>query len=132
LLLAPSEPTTTTPFLAAPSQRIVYVPLGRRECAARLREFSLNYLDSIGLSKHWHLADNGTGSVYVRSRIAGTKTPVSVARLILGEDRKGTLVRYHDGDPLNLCHENLYVLDNPYSDPTVSREEAQRILREGL
>lgn len=61
------------------------------------------------------VAGNGKGNIYVRcspppsSGMARGNT-VTLARLILGDEAKGSVVRYRDGNPFNLCRDNLAVI----------------------
>lgn len=96
------------------SQRtIVSVSLIDRAVPARLWLSDLQCLDALGLSRRWYLAGNSGSKSYVSARIDGFPGLRRVARLILDEARPGTLVRYRDGDPRNLCRDNLYVVDDP-------------------
>lgn len=58
---------------------------------------------------------NGKGNGYVRcspppSAGMARGNTVMLARLILGEEAAGGIVRYKDGNPLNLCRDNLMVV----------------------
>lgn len=54
----------------------------------------------------WGVTHNTEGRVYVRIRPPGTERNVYVARLIAG-DFERTVVRYRDGDTMNLRLTNL-------------------------
>lgn len=66
----------------------------------------LRRLEGRGLGGAWFLNGNGGRSRFVRTRRAGSRHLVQVARLIT-EAGPGEIVRYRDGDRLNLTRENL-------------------------
>ncbi|GBU19878.1 MULTISPECIES: hypothetical protein [Methylobacterium] len=57
----------------------------------------------------WFVNDNGKGQLYVRLRGLGRRRLVMVARLVVA-DPLVRLIRYRDGDRLNLRSRNLDVL----------------------
>jgi hypothetical protein len=70
-------------------------------------------LKAAGLSSYWDLNGNGGGNFYPRAKRPGFGK-LMPARLVL-EAPEGSVVRYHNRDPLDLRRPNLYVTDNPYS-----------------
>ena len=67
------------------------------------------HLIAMGLGETWYLIENGRGRRYVRAyQRNATGNQVTVARLIVGAQH-GEVVRYWDGNPLNLTRANLYV-----------------------
>ena len=70
-----------------------------------------------GLSLNWHLNQDGKGNAYVKAGrlknsgrscgdVGGAYPTLLVARVLLGAER-GERIGYIDGDPLNLCRDNL-------------------------
>jgi hypothetical protein len=60
-----------------------------------------------GYSRSWYVNRSGTGQTYVRlSSRKWLGNNETVARLIVGAG-KGQVVKYRDGDPLNLRRRNL-------------------------
>ncbi|MFN3890672.1 MAG: hypothetical protein ACK4MV_09765 [Beijerinckiaceae bacterium] len=57
----------------------------------------------------WWVRDNGSGTLYVTVKDAKTRRAVTVARYVVGNDRR-TAVQYADGDRLNLRSTNLMVV----------------------
>jgi hypothetical protein len=55
----------------------------------------------------WSLNPNTGGRTFVRIRPPGSQRNVYVARLVAGDFQR-TVVRYHDGDTLNLRRKNLH------------------------
>ncbi|MFY9291553.1 MAG: hypothetical protein WAP03_12775 [Methylorubrum rhodinum] len=54
----------------------------------------------------WFVNDNGDGRLYVRLRNTDSHRNVMVSRLVVG-DPAVSIVRYRDGDRLNLRRDNL-------------------------
>lgn len=77
---------------------------------ALIEQHTFNSLVSRGLTGPWFLNGNGTGRSYVRIAVPvegkGGGTNLLVARLILGAGPR-TVVRYANGDPLDLRFINL-------------------------
>ena len=67
-------------------------------------------LRALGLTRSWFLNGNGTGKRYVRTPVPAEGRPkgtiLLVARLIIGAG-PGTVVRYGNGNPLDLRFSNL-------------------------
>lgn len=62
-----------------------------------------------GVTGAWFMNDNGKGRSYVRAAVPtgiGTCTNVQIARIIIGAGPR-TIVRYANGDPLDLRRANL-------------------------
>jgi hypothetical protein len=91
---------------------IVRVPLGnRRGVYAILDRADWDAWIKAGRSRTFFLNDNGQGGAYVRFRDTGTAGRVaSVARTLVNPG-PGKIVRYRDGQPLNLTRQNLVVTD---------------------
>ena len=83
---------------------LAYVPLATGE-AVVLDAGDLARLESLGISRNWHLAPTGLGYSYVRTAVDGQSRPV--ARLIL-DVPSGFRVRYRNG-PLDLRRAALWI-----------------------
>lgn len=96
-------------FSSEGGREIAHVPLATGQTATLYRR-DLDMLTANGLSLAWTFNPNGQGTAYVRAAEAGRASGglVGVARLILNAGR-GAIVRYRDGNRLNLRRENLYV-----------------------
>jgi hypothetical protein len=75
-----------------------------------------------GISGRWFAHPTGNGYRYVKCQKGGAQ--VSVARLIVGA-MPGEIVRYRNGDALNLLSSNLYVSKRP-----VALDRADRALNQ--
>lgn len=77
---------------------------------AQIDRHSFLALQRLGLTGPWFLNGNGSGKRYVRANVPERDrrnwTPLLVARLIIGAG-PGTVVRYANGDPLDLRFINL-------------------------
>lgn len=101
--------TTVYPQHFYPHPDTVLVRLANKDAAARIHQQDLNVLVAGGWSVRWLYNASGPGPAYVRctnSKVKGNLQ--TVARLILNAS-KGQVVRYLDGDHLNLCRDNLYL-----------------------
>jgi hypothetical protein len=108
------EPRSTT-FVDSAGVTCVRVPLANTHESAILRKVDYDRLKAAGLSSFWDLNGNGSGSFYVRAKRPGFGK-LMVARLVLQANEMGTVVRYANGDRLDLRLSNLYVASNPYSE----------------
>lgn len=82
----------------------------------------LRRLEAQGQAGAWFLNGNGGRSRFVRTRRAGSRHLVQVARLIT-QAGPGEIVRYRDGDRLNLTRANLTLVRR-------TQHRADRSLRE--
>lgn len=82
---------------------IVLIPLANHPMPAKLFAEDYEWLRSRGMSDQWTFNPNSAGYGYVRCAVDGLQT---VARLLV-QAGPGIIVRYHDGDPLNLRTDNL-------------------------
>lgn len=74
----------------------------------------------------WRLNSNGLGAIYVRAVAPGTPyRNVNLAREAL-QPGHGRIVRYRDGDRLNLRRANLYVEEGTTHRRTTPTEQAAR------
>lgn len=92
---------------------IVLVPLASHPIPAQVDAEDFDRLIAQGVSLFWTLNWSGTGYPYVRCsnpRVAGHLT--TVARLILNVG-PGRVVKYRDGNRLNLRRSNLWVANGP-------------------
>ncbi len=99
------------PFTDEHRQPCVRVPLTNAPGASAIvDEASYADLRARGLTGPWFLNDNGTGRKYVRTGVPVAGQPkgtlLLIARLILGAG-PGTVVRYANGNPLDLRFTNL-------------------------
>lgn len=104
-------------------EAVVLVPLANHPEPAKLLQADFNRLMELGYSDQWTYNPAGTGHPYVRcsnSRVAGANE--TVARVIL-EPGRGHVVRYRDGNRLNLRFENLYVHRGPAKGQTILSAE---------
>lgn len=73
----------------------------------------------------WFLNDNGKGHLYVRMKSRDRGNNVMVARLVVS-DPKAQVIRYRDGDRLNLRSRNLDVRKPPALPKRLSHSKAPR------
>lgn len=95
----------------ADGQRLAHVALARTDQRATMYAEDLAQVLAAGWSPHWSLANTGGRFRYVlvyARNPKGRGRSLTVARLIAGVG-KGQLVKYADGDRLNLRRENLLV-----------------------
>lgn len=93
----------------AGGREVVHVHLARGQVATLDRN-AFDRLMRLGVSPNWFLNVAGSGKLYVRASVPvalGWGNNVTVARLIAAPEGK-EVVRYRDGDCLNLRHSNLY------------------------
>jgi hypothetical protein len=89
-------------------RKVVLVGLSDGHCQARLMTEDWELLVAQDAHTGWCLNSTGNGHAYVRcgrERFHGSLE--TVARLIM-EAGPGDVVRYRDGNRLNLCRDNLY------------------------
>lgn len=92
-------------------KEIVLIPLGKSGKHAKAYRSDIERIREDGYTGAWFLNDNGSGSLYVRTARHGLRgTIISVCRLI-ADAVPGRVVKYRDGDRLNLCRDNLYFED---------------------
>jgi len=111
------EPIRTVDTDGAP---IVLVPLANHDRPAKLLAEDFDRLVAQGLPLAWTLNQATGGNAYVRcatSAVVGRL--VTVARLILRVGR-GRVVKYRDGDRLNLRRDNLWATNGPAKHRTIS------------
>ena len=92
--------------------RIVHVPLANG-LRATVDAADFDRLMRLGLRPTWVFNDNGRGCHFVRSRFPlgiGTPNNIQVARAIMAPP-PGCVVKYSDGNPLNLRRNNLWVVE---------------------
>lgn len=100
-----------TPTLAVDSDglAIVRVYLSNHPIPAEIEREDYDALTGAGASPNWIYNSNGHGQRYVRSKHPDTgKERVQIGRIVAGAGR-GQIVRYRDGDRLNLRRSNLVV-----------------------
>lgn len=103
----------TTVALDADGKKIVYIPLASTTERVRMQQFDFERLMQLGFSRFWFLSSNGRGPAYVRCKGKTDGGQFSLARLLM-RPRSNQVVRYRDGNPLNLRRDNLY-LDEGWS-----------------
>lgn len=95
-------------------QPIVLIPLGGKCVSgqfAKLLEEDYNDLLSKGYSPNWCVNEDGSGrNQYVTLYCRITRTQTTISRLII-EPTKRQVIRYYDGNSLNLRRDNLYLED---------------------
>jgi hypothetical protein len=89
-------------------EAIVLVSLANHREPAKLFASDFEGLMRQGVSGMWTLNSNGYGSEYVRCPASGKGRLFTVARLIV-RPAKGQVIRYRDGNRLNLRRDNLIV-----------------------
>ncbi len=97
---------------------IALVPLADQKGPVKVLKEDFDQLVSRGYSDQWVLSKSGRGRTYIRVRsphVAGGNALVS--RLITGA-RCGQVVRYLDGNKLNLRADNLIVKNDGASGQT--------------
>lgn len=102
-------PHSPIPFTDEHGQPCFHIPMSNAPgVSAIVDQHSYAALRSAGITGPWFLNGNGTGKSYVRIavRVKGSATLLLVARLIIGA-RPGTVVRYANGNPLDLRFLNL-------------------------
>jgi hypothetical protein len=100
---------TPTQFTAADGTECLHVPLAGNRGDAIIEGDALPLLAQVGVTLSWSFNRNGRGRRYVRGNLARGNT-ISIARIVAGA-RRGQLVCYCDGNPLNLRRSNLYVVE---------------------
>ena len=116
-LTATSNPTTISPSrypvnfrTETNGNKIVEIGMAHNRTVI-MDEVSYTKLIGLGLKMTFWVNDNGKGNEYVRthySPASKTENNVQVVRLIL-DGSHGTVVRYKDGNRLNLRLSNLYL-----------------------
>ena len=87
---------------------VVLVPLRRGEIATLDAE-DFDALKAVGFSDQWTFNSDSRGNAYVRVALNSVSGNLAtVARLIM-RPIGGSVVKYHDGNPLNLRRANLYL-----------------------
>lgn len=106
------------------SREIVRVPLCNSKHAARILAVDFDRLRTTGVSDQWTL--NGVGEYqYVRCPVSENVGDLdTVARLILHAP-PGRIVKYRDGNRLNLRRDNL-VLVPGYAPGVTAKDTAER------
>lgn len=95
-------------FKDAAGRSCTRVPLANSPLYAVLLAEDFERLTAAGLTHNWGLNRNkNEGQAYVCAKVTGANT-ISVARLITGARWK-QIVRYRNGDHLDLRPENLFV-----------------------
>jgi hypothetical protein len=107
-----AAPRLTT-FVDADGVTCIRVPLANTYESAILWKADYDRLKAAGLSSYWCLNGNGHGGFYVRAKRPGLSY-LMVARLVLDEP-EGAIVRYANGDRLDLRRPNLYIARDPYA-----------------
>lgn len=111
---------------------VVLVPLCRGELA-QIDVKDFDALRAAGVSDQWTLNSNGKeGLAYVRVWMDGAgKNQATVARLIL-RPIAGSVVKYRDGNPLNLRRSNLYLKSGWAKNREGAAMVAAKAAREGF
>lgn len=91
-------------FYDPSGEHLVAVPLQIADREVILPAATYLALREEGVGRRFHLNDNGRGAAYVRASLGGRK--IMVARFV-AQARRGQIVRYRDGDHLNLRPGNL-------------------------
>ena len=87
---------------------VAHVPL-KGGAIAILDAADLDHVVALGVTTQWVLNGDGKGFFYVRTKLPGSQNNVvAVARLIL-DVPDGMVVRYVDGNTLNLRRSNLFL-----------------------
>lgn len=95
-------------FTDATGRCCTRVPLANSPLYAVLLTEDFERLTAAGLTRNWGLNRNKSeGQAYVCAKVTGANT-ISVSRLVTGAGRR-QIVRYGNGDRLDLRAENLYV-----------------------
>ena len=94
----------------------VRMPLAGTDLTAILWQIDYERLKRAGLSNYWTANRSGAGNIYVRAKRSGMGL-LMVARMVLEgpEGELSQVVRYANGDRLDLRRPNLYVTVNPYA-----------------
>jgi hypothetical protein len=92
-------------------RKIVLVYLANGSCARLFRK-DFKRLMRLGVSPNWCLNKDGTGNYgYVRAPVPAefgwSATLMMLARMIVSPRLRGHVIRYRDGNPLNLRRDNL-------------------------
>jgi len=82
------------------------VPLGRSDLKAEMWKEDFGFLIKLGLSPNWSSYKNETGNYVTASAVDTPSNRVLVARVLM-DAAEGQVVRYADGNPLNMRRENL-------------------------
>ena len=109
---AESTPSTPPGSSAEDATPVVLIPLRGKhgEGRAAVLDAEDDARLRVSTSGPWSLTSNGKGRFYVASRYAiGGSGTMILARWLVGA-RRGEVVMYHDGDPLNLRRGNLRLL----------------------
>lgn len=114
------------------NRAVALVPLpGGKGQVRILRHDFRRITKTLGASDQWQANDNGTGVIYIRVRLpeklpegidyvrdafSSRQTHAVIARLVL-KVPPSKVVRYRDGNRLNLLPENLYVEEDDSNRP---------------
>lgn len=90
---------------------IALVPLGRSDLKAEMWRDDYDFLVKLGLSPNWSSYRNVTGNYVTASAVDTPSKHVLVARVLM-DAGAGQVVRYADGNPLNLRRGNLRLVAN--------------------
>ncbi len=99
----------------AEGQQLVHVALANTDQRATLHAEDYQRWLAAGFSRHWSLTNTGGRFLYVLAHArspSSSQRSLTVARWIAGAG-KGQRVGYADGDRLNLCRENLALVQGP-------------------
>lgn len=91
----------------------VRMPLASTDLTAILWQIDYERLKRAGLSSYWTANRSGAGIPYVRAKWPDMGY-MMVARMIL-EGSEGEVVRYANGDRLDLRRPNLYIATSAYA-----------------
>lgn len=119
------EPVFTTNHY---SREIVHIPLSNSLEPAVVDQSDYDRLIAAGLSNQWTWNEFRRGYRkygYVRCRVSQTKgEKVSLARLI-ARAKPGMIVKYRDGNPKNLCRNNLVLKKGNAKGMTLCQKKSQ-------
>lgn len=89
------------------TREVARVPLGRNASLhAEIYRDDFDFLVKLGLSPNWSSYKNVTGNYVTASAVDTPSKHVLVARVLM-DAGAGQVVRYADGNPLNMRRENL-------------------------
>lgn len=120
------KPRAATFETTADGKLLALVPLAGDRGTARLDAEDYHRLRAAGVSDQWTLNANSKGTLYVRCPMHGKPGDLAtVARLIVNAPA-GRIVRYRNGDRLDLQRRNLCVERDPNRTRTGRRSSPEK------
>jgi hypothetical protein len=106
---------------------VVMVPLANHPFPAKLLASDYDALTALGVTDQWTYNPNGRGDrFYIRCGADCRGKLLSPARVLMNA-QAGEVVKYHDGDGLNLRRDNLYFASGKAlrSDAALARKDQE-------